>query len=232
MKTSLPDTINTAKMSVTGKLFYLAAIGSIAFLAAGCASINYRPAVSLGISPNTIKANVKLETFVDASPQSDKSHVFAGLSTCEPGTLEGELASDVTDAILTDFNNNQVFQNLKKRYDTQPDLIMKGTIHRFSGKFGTTPVFWLTIPIDTIWLFGLPIMSDDIVVDLEVSIQRPDGSVVGTYHGQSSNSQWYNMYQNVQFALPTRTNKAFSESVSQIRDQIMKDADKLTPKTQ
>lgn len=199
-------------------------------LGSGCASINYKPSVSLGTSPKTIKANVQLETFADASPQSDKSHVLSGFSTCEPGTLEGELASDVTDAVLTDFNNNQVFQNLKKRYDTQPDFIMKGTIHRFYGKYGTTPVFWLTIPIDTIWLFGVPIMSDDIMVDLEISIEKPNGTVVGTYRGQASSGKWYNIYQNVQFALPTRTNKAFSEAVAQIREELLKEEEKFSAK--
>lgn len=232
MNTTTPNITNPERKNVAKGLFYLAAIGFIAFLATGCASINYRPVVSLGTSPKTIKANVKLETFVDVSPPSDKSSCFTGFSTCEPGTLEGELASDVTDAILTDFNNNQVFENLKKRYESQPDFVMKGTIHRFYGKYGSTPVFWLTIPVDIIWLFGVPIMSDDIMVDLEVSIERPDGSVVGIYRGQSAASKWYNMYQNVQFALPTRTNKAFSESVSQIREQILRDEAKFSTKTQ
>jgi hypothetical protein len=150
------------------------------------------------------------------------------MSACEPGTLEGELAADVTDAVLTDFNNNQVFESVKKRFEKEPDLVMKGTIHRFYGKFGTTPVFWLTIPIDTIWLFGVPIMGDDGLVDLEVSIARPDGTVLGTYHGQSKFSKYYNMYQNAGLALPTRLNKAFSEAIAQIREQILRDGVKLS----
>jgi hypothetical protein len=231
MKTSLPDTTHPAQRHFAGRLSYLAIIGFIALLASGCASINYRPVVSLGISPKTIKANVKLDTFVDASPASDKSSCISGFSTCEPGTLEGELAPDVTDAILTDFSNNQVFENIKKRFDGQPDFVMKGTIHRFYGKYGSTPVFWLTIPVDIIWIFGVPIMNDDIMVDLEVNLERPDGTVVGTYRGVSTCSKWYNMYQNVQFALPTRMNNTFSESVSQIRSQILNDADKFTKKT-
>jgi hypothetical protein len=227
MKTHIITLDEKARTTGIARMALITVIGLLAFVATGCTSVNYKPSVSLGMSPKTIKGSVKLETFVDASPSGDKSSVAFGVSTCEPGTLEGELVSDVTDAILTDFSNNQVFENIKKRPDGQPNYIVKGTIHRFYGKFGTTPVFWLTIPADILWLFGVPIMKDSIGVELEVSIERPDGTVIGNYRGQSSGSRWYNMYQNSQFALPTRTNKAFSESVAQIREQILKDEEKF-----
>ncbi len=222
------NTINSEKQGATKELFYLAAIAFIAFLATGCTSINYKPAVSLGMSPQTIKANVKLDTFTDQSPQDDKSSKAFGLSACEPGTLEGELAVDVTDAVLTDFNNNQVFESVKKRFENEPDLIMKGTIHRFYGKFGPTPAFWITIPIDTIWFFGVPVMGDNGYVDLDISIERPDGTVLGTYHGQSKFSKHYTIYHDAALALPTRVNNAFSEAIAQIREEILKDAGKLS----
>jgi hypothetical protein len=228
MNTTTPNIMNSERNGVTKGLFYLVAVAFIAFLATGCTPINYKPAVSLGTSPQTIKANVKLETFIDQSPQDDKGSKAFGMSACEPGTLEGELAADVTDAVLTDFNNNQVFENVKKRFENEPDLVIKGTIHRFYGKFGPTPVMWITIPIYTIWLFGVPIMGDDGLVDLEISIERPDGTVLGTYRGQSKFSKGYNMYQNAALALPTRLNKAFSESIAQIREQILRDEGKLS----
>ena len=71
-------------------------------------------------------------------------------------------------------------------------------------------------------------MGDDGLVDLEISIERPDGTVLGTYRGQSNFSKGYNMYQNAALALPTRLNKAFSESIAQIREQILKDEGKLS----
>lgn len=230
MNTIAHNATKPTRKSFTKGLIYPAMMVFVAILSTGCLSINYKPAVSLGTSPKTIKANVKLETFTDLTPAEDKSSVFTGTSACEPGTLEGDLASDVTDAIMTDFNNNQVFENVKKRFESKPDLIMKGSVHRFYGKFGPMPIFWLTIPIDIVWLLGVPVMSDDGQVDLEITLARPDGTVLGTYHGQSEFSNYYNMYQNAQLALPTRTNKAFSESVAQIREQILRDEAKLTRK--
>ncbi|HUE37587.1 MAG TPA: hypothetical protein VMO20_09365, partial [Candidatus Acidoferrum sp.] len=125
------------KNKVKGILFGIAAICAT-FISTGCTSISYKPEISLGESPRTIHASVKLNQFVDKCPKDDESDQPLGISACAPGTLQGDLATDVTDAILTDFNNNQVFETIKKRYDTQdiqPDLILSGTINRFSGKF-------------------------------------------------------------------------------------------------
>lgn len=212
-----------------GILFGMAAI-CVTLISTGCTSISYRPEVSLGESPRTIRASVMLNQFVDKCPQDDKSDEPLGDSACAPGTLQGDLATDVTDAILTDFNNNQVFETIKKRYDAgvQPDLIMDGTINRFSGKFRMDALGWCTLPIDIVWLFGLPIMDDKGMIDLSVTISRPDGTVLGTYHGQAAISDYYNMYENAELGLPTRMNNAFSDAVSQIRAQIVKDEPKLT----
>jgi hypothetical protein len=167
--------------------------------------------------------------FVDQSPAQDKETKPFGVSACEPTTLQGELTADVTDAVLTDFENNMVFSNIKQRFDTQPDLLMNGTIHRFYGTSAPDAAFWLTIPIDTIWLFGVPILHNKGDVDLEITLARPDGTVVGTYHGQADFSEFYSMYHNASFAVPTQLNNAFSQSIAQIRDQILKDSEKLTP---
>jgi len=204
-----------------------AAVLAAGLLSTGCASISYKPSVSLPESPRTIKATAQLEPLTDQVPPDDKAQ--GGLSVCEPGTLQGDLSSDVTEAILTDFNNNQVFETVKKRFDTTPDLIIKGTIDRFYGKFNITALGWCTLPIDIVWLFGIPITADHGDVELTLSIQRPDGTVLGTYHGESKFARGYNMYQNAGLALPTRTNKAFSEAVAQIREQILNDESKLTP---
>lgn len=226
MNASTLNTQNPQRKRVATRLFSLATIAFAALLATGCTSINYRPAVSLGESPQTIKATVKLEPFVDLSPPEDKSK--QGVSVCAPGTLEGDLATDVTDAILMDFNNNQVFEVVKKRFDTEPDLVMKGTIHRFYGKFGPTTLMYVTVPIDIIWFFGIPIMEDKGEIDLEVSISRPDGTILGTYRGQSKLSDSFNMYENAVLGLPTRVNNAFSDSVAQIRKQMLEDEGKLS----
>jgi len=114
---------------------------------------------------------------------------------------------------------------------TNPDLVMNGTIHRFYAQSGINALGWSTVWMDFIWLFGLPIQSQYGAVDIELTLQRPDGTTLGTYHGKSEFSESFSMYTNIQLAIGTRLNKAFDEAVGQIRSQLMNDADKLAART-
>jgi len=199
-------------------------------LTIGCASISYKPSLSLGTSPSSVHARVQMNQLADASPPDEKETKFAGFAATEPGTLAGDLATEVTNALLTDFSNNQVFDTIQKRM-TNPDLVMNGTIHRFYAQSGINALGWSTVWMDFIWLFGLPIQSQYGAVDIELTLLRPDGTTLGTYHGKSEFSESFSMYTNIQLAIGTRLNKAFDEAVGQIRSQLMNDADKLAART-
>ena len=197
-----------------------------ALLLGGCASISYKPSLSLGPSPVTIHRKVQVETFRDESPPGDKGKKVAGTSATEPGTLAGDLSGEVTNAVITDFNINAVFEVVRARVD-DPDLIMRGTIRRFYGHAGPNALFWSTIPVDFIWLFGLPIQSDHGEVDLAVQFYRRDGTLVSSYTGHSKFSAMYTMYTNPLLGIGTRLNKSFDDAISQIRRQIVSDAERL-----
>jgi hypothetical protein len=219
------------KSAALGKLLAFPSIVAalaLGLLSTGCATMSYKPSVSLPESPRTIKATVNLVPMDDQSPASDKQK-HGGYNVCDSSSLVGDLSTAVTDAILTDFNNNQVFETVKKRFDTNPDLIAKGTIHRFKGEFNMTALGWCTLPIDIVWLFGLPVMEADVNVELSMTFQRPDGTVLGTYHGASKSAKGFSIYENAVLSLPSFVNKALSECVAQIREQILNDESKLTP---
>lgn len=205
-------------------------LGCLLAVASGCASISYKPSLSLGLSPYTVGAKVLINQFKDVSPPEEKGKKFAGVSATEPGTLAGDLATEVTNAVLIDFSNNQVFESIQKRLEN-PSLILNGTIHRFYGQAGPNALMWATIPIDIVWFFGLPIQSSYGAVDLEISIQQPNGTLVGTYRGKSEFSDNFSIYVNVALAIGTRLNKAFDDAIAQIRNQILADGSKLTPQT-
>ena len=200
-------------------------------LLSGCTSISYKPSLSLGPSLATIDRRVQIETFRDESPPGDRGKKVAGTSATEPGTLAGELSNEVTNAVLTDFHNNAVFKDVRRRLDA-PDLVMRGTIRRFYAHAGPTPLMWATIPIDIIWFFGLPVQGDKGEVDLYVSLHRPDQSLVAEYHGRSEFSKWYTIYSNPVLGIGTRLNKAFDDAVDQIRRQMIADQAKLMAATQ
>jgi len=193
----------------------------------GCTTISYKPSVSLSESPRTIRAKVQINKFTDQSPADDKDQKVAGVSCTAPGTLAGDLETEVTDAILTDFNNNQVFDTVKKKIN-DPDVILKGTINRFQGAVSPNAAFWVTLPIDLIWFFGIPITSEEIMVDLTIEAYKKDGSLIGKYSGISSFSDSLSMYNNPALAIPSHTNKCFSDAVKQIRDAMLLDESKLT----
>jgi hypothetical protein len=211
------------------KTLRLLATALLVGVTVGCASISYKPSLSLGESPSSVHARVQMNQLVDASPPDEKEKKFAGFAATEPGTLAGDLSTEVTNALLTDFSNNQVFETIQKRM-TDPDLVMTGTIHRFYAQSGINALGWSTIWMDPIWLFGLPIQSQYGAVDIELTLQR-GGTTLGTYRGKSDFSESFSMYTNIQLAIGTRLNKAFDEAVGQIRTQILNDASKLAART-
>jgi len=176
------------------------------------------------MSPRTIKANVKVETFTDQTPESDKKN--------SDYTLEGEMAAAVTAAVLADFNTNQVFESVGKQFKNEPDLIMKGIIHHFYGRAFPAGIGWLIIPPSQIlWLSGITIAKDYGEINLEISFERPNGTRLGTYYGQVNFLKYINWYQACgrgRLLLPRNTNKAFSAAIAQIREQILRDEKKLT----
>lgn len=196
-------------------------IGAILLLS-GCANYSYKPSVSLGVSQTTINAKVKMEKFFDNSPSSDKESPLGCISATSPDTLSGDLDNEVTDAILMDFNNNQVFDEVKKKMD-RPDLILQGTINRYYGTAGVNAGLWLTIPIYPIWFLGIPIQSDKGLIDLTLSAYKSDRTLIKEYTAKCEFGELYSIYTSVELGLQTRLNKCLSDVVKQLREGLIAD---------
>lgn len=191
-----------------------------------CTSISYKPALSLGLSPIKIPAKLQVETFTDRSPSEDKSKRALGVSATEPDTLAGDLATEVTNAVIADLLINGVFAEVGKSIKN-PDAVMTGEIRRFYGRAGINTAGVITLPINPIWFLGVPMQSSEGEVDLAVSIRRPDGTVLGTYSGRSEFSGWYTMYNQPMLGVGTALNKAFNQAMQQIRERIIADKDRF-----
>lgn len=207
-----------------------AAVVAVLFVS-GCVSISYKPSVSLQVSPEVIHSTVQIEKFEDLRPESDRKRKVGGTSATEPDALAGDLSTEVTDAILLDFKNNQVFESVKKRFDDgPPDLIMRGKIHRFYGKAGSNFLTFVTFPVYPIWLLGVPIYKDDGLVELEITFERTDGVGVATYRETTHFKKWYTLYNNPMAGVGVRLNRSFSDCVSAIRKKMLADASALSKK--
>ncbi|TAJ24062.1 MAG: hypothetical protein EPO64_10000 [Nitrospirae bacterium] len=197
------------------------------FLLTSC--MPYKPTLSLERSPHTISASVAVQVLRDASPPDDKED-FAEGTVSQTGSMEGDLSALLTQAIVADFSATAVFRSIRKN-EAHPDLILSGTIHRFYGQ-ATIPS-WLLIP-GVGWAANAlvsPAQSWQGEVDLEMTLATSAGRVLGTYRGRAAyqeiaghDSRYWSM---PLYPAHVRLNRAFTEAVGQIREQIVRDRDLL-----
>lgn len=201
-------------------------VASISLLSA---CMPYKPTLALEKSPHTIPASVSVQVLRDASPPDDKEDLAEG-TVSQTGSMEGDLSALVTQALVADFSATGIFRSIRKGGD-HSDLILSGTIHRFYGQ-ATIPS-WLMIP-GVGWAvnaFASPVQAWQGEVDLELTLARPNGQVVGTYRGQAAyqeiadhDSRYWSM---PLYPAHVRLNRAFTEAVGQIRDHILRDRELL-----
>jgi hypothetical protein len=203
-------------------------VAAALFLAA---CVPYKPMLSLENSPHTIPVNVSVQPLRDASPPEDKEHAARrSFSQTGPDSLEGDLGALVTQAILADFRSTSVFRSIHMEQD-HSDLVLGGTIHRFYGQVSIPS--WLLIP-GVGWaaqIFWSPVQEWEGEVDLELTLARPTGAVLGAYRGRVAYQEIAD-YDSRYWSSPhlpahRRLNEAFTEAVHQIRDQMLRDGARL-----
>ncbi len=205
--------------------------GAVVILLLTACAIPYKPTLKMEATFNTIPAKVLVQPLLDASPPDDKqASTEASFSQTSPGMMEGDLGALITKALVADFSATGVFQTLH-RNQTKPDLILSGTIHRFYGQVSLPS--WLRIP----WMswashaYWVPFQQWEGEVDLELVLSTPDGKVLGAYRGQADYSQLegrdHHYWSMPLYPAHARLNRAFTEAVEQIRDQMFGDRAKL-----
>ncbi|MFM8551191.1 MAG: hypothetical protein ACKOCD_02595, partial [Nitrospiraceae bacterium] len=194
-------------------------------------SIPYKPTLKMEASFHTIPARVLVQPLKDASPPDDKEDsTGASFSQTSARSMEGDLSTLVTKALVADLSATGVFQTLH-RNQTNPDLVLSGTIHRFYGQVSIPSwlhVSWMNWATHAAWV---PFQEWEGEVDVEVVLSTPGGAVLGTYRGQADYSQVegrdHHYWSMPLYPAHARLNRAFTEAVEQIRDQMFLDRDKL-----
>jgi len=201
----------------------LAGIATVLTLGGCTTSFSYKPTLTLGEVSTTIRASARVEPFIDESPSSDKSLPLPPFSIgsqngslIHPDSLIGDLASEVTNAFINDCKVNHLFEVCQKSLSS-PDILIKGRILRFYGKVGASPL-GLT-PLALLSMYGVPVMQDDVGVRLEISLYRPDGTLLDRYDESAESNKWFMMYSQSQVV--NRLNSVFAETVKKIRDRMI-----------
>jgi hypothetical protein len=204
---------------------------AIAALGSACASLTYQPKVTVGVSPEQMPLRIEIRDLQDASPEGDRSRALGGTAATASDSLAGALAPNVTDAILENFRSDEVFADVSRRPE-RTDLIMSGTIRRFYGKANQNAVGWAAaldpFGIGTLLsVLGLPVYSSYGTVDLELTFEVPNGPRVATYSATREFDQSSSIYRSPLVNIGAKVNRAFSEVVSDLRQQMLADRERL-----
>ncbi|HKN88283.1 MAG TPA: hypothetical protein VJV04_15570 [Nitrospiraceae bacterium] len=193
-------------------------IGTCALLA-GCAQ-HYTPKISLGESPRTIPLRVELHPlkYSPKAPGQPYGVVAERVKAAEPGELSGP----ITSAVLKDFRENRVFQEVDTHIE-HPDEILTGTINTFYETY--RPKGWTQVPYakSVAKLMDVDTYTADTKVDVDLVLRTPDGTRIGTYRGHAAATEEF--VPNKQNQPGVHSDWALSEAIHQIRQALLDDAD-------
>ena len=128
----------------------------------------------------------------------------------------------ITAEILSEFSSHGVFRRISL-YDPKPDLVLTGRVDHFYEH--DRRKLWTYVPYYSDKLAGLfrlnTYMSNG-EVRLTMLLLKPTGQVVGTYVGRAKFNEDFTP--NDELRPGGRLNRAFSDALAQIRDEILSDA--------
>lgn len=204
---------------------------AVALSLGGCYSYKgkkYTPSLELATATVTIPAKVQIVAFRDASPPADKESglmQWTGSSAVSPETLNGKLEDLIRTSIKEQFTKARVFEALEDNIQS-PTFLMSGTIHRF---YERAAELWISACCGVIGIFlGLPVITEEGEVDIEIVLSSPKGEVIKAYRNRSDCSKWLNLY-NSRFGLTEPythgyyLNKAFDEVANRLKEQMLQD---------
>lgn len=184
------------------------------------AATSYVPTIRLTESPRTIEARAQLASFENHIPPADPEHP-RGEQEVTQVAMDGNLTELVQQAVLADFRTNSVYRSVRL-HEEQPDLLLQGHIYQFS-EYRSKP-WYAKIPLAGRLFSDGERIEGGVALDLRVS--TPDGLLVGMYTGQSrfpAESSVPSSLTAQQRAPGQQLNRAFTESIRQIRQQMVTD---------
>lgn len=200
-----------------------AAMGLVRLATGGhgeAAAASYVPTIKLTESPQTIEARAQLGPFENNIPPTDPEHA-RGDQEVTKIAMEGALTDLVQQAVLADFRTNSVYRSVRL-HEEHPDLVIQGHIYQFS-EFRSKP-WYAKIPlIGRLFSDGERIEGG---VSLDLMVLTPDGLLVGIYTGQShipTDASTSALLSKNHRSPGQQLNRAFTESMRQIRQQMAMD---------
>jgi len=196
----------------------------LVILTTGCGAPNYVPDITLRQTGPIIDAIAEFHDLYTAYPLLSGKESF-GLDAPKVKRVDpSELTRQVESELLKELDAAGVFSRVT-RFDPHPDVILSGRITALHEEY--RPQLWAQIP-DGIPYVG--IIAQLLRIKTHVSsgeayltlfVLKPNGEVLGTYTGKSTFKETFNPTNDVPPG--ARLNRALSEAVHQIQNEISRD---------
>lgn len=213
-----------------------------------CSTVSYSPKVTLDISPRTIDKKIEIKKFEDKTNYKTKKSPFLGINLVNSKSLSGELDLEITNAVVYDFQINQLFNETNRRIE-DPDYILKGSILKYNviskpntffkiSFFGgiilytigfaeflaTENPVWLllTLPYFSPF-FGFKVQDNIVEIEMEFKIYNGKNELLKEYTIIKNLKESSSIYHSNVLALQSQANKTLSDVVLELRENILKD---------
>lgn len=200
-------------------------IFALIILAGGCSGEQkYTPNITLINTGPTIDAIAEFHNLYPAYALLSGKETY-GLNAPSVERVEpSKLTRQVEHEVLTKFDAARVFSRVT-RFDPHPDIILSGRITALHEHY--QPRSWTTLKDSVpyggkmVQLFGLKTHVSSGEVHLTLFVLKSTGEVLGTYSGKSTFKETFTP---IKEAPPgTLLNRALSDAVHQIQDQLSHD---------
>ncbi len=195
---------------------------AIAAVIAGC-STTYEPQLVLPTAAilQVIDTSVELHPLLATDELRSGHATYGVLAEDYVNKPPSKLTGAITSAVFDELSTSGVFRQINV-YDPHPDLILTGRIERFYEH--NRRKIWTYVPYYSdklAGLFGLKTYMSTGEVKMTIMLLEPTGEMVGTYTGLVRFDEDFTP--NDEMHPGDRLNRAFSQAVGQIRDDMLAD---------
>jgi len=132
-----------------------------------------------------------------------------------------DVPNKVTYKIMEDFKASNIFHEVNFPPKDSDDIIINGTLHRFSWRADTN---WFAVILMPLIYVGIPL--EDHVGETEISLEIVDnksGKVLGTIRGSGSQRLSYSLYNMSVGETGSELAEAFRQSIKEIKEKLLSD---------
>jgi hypothetical protein len=190
----------------------------------GCTNAEFVPDVTLPQVRPIIDATAEFHDMYPAPALISGKESFGLTGPDAKQVPPRQLALQVRDELLDAFDQAGVFSKITT-FDRAPDLILAGRINALHEHY--RPRLWTRVPLPYAGKVAADILdwkthATTGEADVTLFLLTRDGKLIGTYRGKSSFEENFNPTGEV--APGARLNRALTEAVQQIQEQMLHDA--------